>query len=708
MHGENSKDLRCHVVIASYETVVLAPQHLSKIPWETLTVDEGQRLKNDQTVAYAQLSEFTVGYKLLLTGTPLQNDIGELFNLLQFLNHREVDARALEVEYTEMTSEKVAKLHEMLRPLFLRRTKAEVLKHLPPKFEMILPVRMVKLQKTLYKTILSKNAALLRSIAAGSGNQGTKSKATANLNNILMQLRKAICHPFMYSEEIENRKVPPEQMHQNLIEASGKLELLTLLLPKLRERGRRVLIFSQFLDALTILQDFLDGLELPHFRIDGSTSSIERQSLIDQFNAKDSPIFAFLLSTRAGGVGINLASADTVILHDCDFNPHQDIQALSRAHRIGQNKKVLVFTLMTPNSVEQKILEVGKKKLLLDHIVVETLADAENEHVDVESILQFGARALFENDSDDRDPKYSSADVDKILTKSLAEDEQDATKASDDNSAGGFSFAKVWTNSEGGHVEDLQEKTEAEGDSLNFWDKVLAEREARLQAERDAAIAASFVSNKRRSAARIQNYSEAHMYGSDDDPTASSPVKPKAMDTDFQVEEQDHMSESDGTDIEDLDRKDLDITDKESISPHKSPSLLRNPPKPPNTVTSNYRVHCSVCGYTHLPGFCPFRWEKCRLCGQAHYGVDAANCSRLKTVDGIDEVLALLRLSNENTGMVRAAAHYLTSRRRRLMKRLEDGDKSKDIDEPPSALKGDLPDDMQFGSENNVMLQGQF
>jgi len=305
MHGENSKDLRCHVVIASYETVVLAPQHLSKIPWETLTVDEGQRLKNDQTVAYAQLSEFTVGYKLLLTGTPLQNDIGELFNLLQFLNHREVDARALEVEYTEMTSEKVAKLHEMLRPLFLRRTKAEVLKHLPPKFEMILPVRMVKLQKTLYKTILSKNAALLRSIAAGSGNQGTKSKATANLNNILMQLRKAICHPFMYSEEIENRKVPPEQMHQNLIEASGKLELLTLLLPKLRERGRRVLIFSQFLDALTILQDFLDGLELPHFRIDGSTSSIERQSLIDQFNAKDSPIFAFLLSTRAGGVGIN-------------------------------------------------------------------------------------------------------------------------------------------------------------------------------------------------------------------------------------------------------------------------------------------------------------------------------------------------------------------------------------------------------------------
>jgi len=192
-----------------------------------------------------------------------------------------------------------------------------------------------------------------------------------------MQLRKCLCHPFVYSREIEERTEIAAVSHRNLVEASAKLQLLELLLPKLRERGHRVLIFSQFLDMLSIIEDFLDGLEMPYQRLDGTMGSLEKQKRIDQFNAPESPLFAFLLSTRAGGVGINLATADTVIILDPDFNPHQDIQALSRAHRIGQKKKVLCFQLMTRASAEEKIVQIGRKKMALDHVVVEQL-DAED------------------------------------------------------------------------------------------------------------------------------------------------------------------------------------------------------------------------------------------------------------------------------------------------------------------------------------------
>src|SRR5579871_4711540 len=165
------------------------------------------------------------------------------------------------------------------------------------------------------------------------------------------------------------------------------------------------------------MEDFLNGLELLYHRLDGSVGSLEKQRRIDEFNAKDSPLFAFLLSTRAGGVGINLATADTVIILDPDFNPHQDIQALSRAHRIGQKKKVLCFQLMTRNSVEEKIMQIGRKKMALDHVVVERLDTEDLEEKDVASILRHGAVGLF-TDNNGEEIKYDNASIEKLLDRS--------------------------------------------------------------------------------------------------------------------------------------------------------------------------------------------------------------------------------------------------------------------------------------------------
>ena len=297
-----------------------------------------------------------------------------------------------------------------------------------------------------------------------------------------MQLRKCLCHPFVYSREIEERSVAPAILHKNLVEASGKLQLLELLLPKLKERGHRVLIFSQFLDELAIIEDFLDGLMLRYQRLDGTISSLQKQKRIDEFNDPDSPLFAFLLSTRAGGVGINLASADTVIIMDPDFNPHQDIQALSRAHRIGQKKKVLCFQLMTQASVEEKIVQLGRKKMALDHVLIERMDADEDAGIDVESILRHGAAEVLGGEM--REIRYDEASIDKLLDRSQIEE----TKAAEDNSAESqFSFARVWANDAASMMDSLDSSDDDEdrAPDPSTWDKILKERE-RIAAEEAA------------------------------------------------------------------------------------------------------------------------------------------------------------------------------------------------------------------------------
>lgn len=493
-----TKDMKAHVVIMSYDSIkdTDTRSRFNSVKWAGLIVDEAQALKNDESSIYKALSAINIPFKLLLTGTPLQNNKRELFNLLQFIDPK-LKAEELDEEFKDITKENLPKLHELIRPYFLRRTKAMVLTFLPPMAQIILPVSMTVLQEKLCKSILERDPNLMRSIFAPAGK--LKSQDRGSLSNILMQLRKCLCHPFVYSQSIEDRNLSAETTKRNLIEASSKLLLLEVMLPKLRERGHRVLMFSQFLDQLTILEDFLAGMNLPYERLDGSYSSMEKQKRIDAFNAPNSELFCMLLSTRAGGVGINLATADTVIILDPDWNPHQDIQALSRAHRIGQQKKVLCFQLMTVDSAEEKILQIGRKKMALDHLLIETMDDKEGEAAnDVEAVLKHGAAALFgEGRKKDR-IVYDEAAIEKLLDRSA----QEETKQDKDKSAeSAFAFARVWAQDEGGLKDDVE--TEEKALTMSVWDQILQQREEEDRLQRQKELEAMGRGGRRRGVSDI-------------------------------------------------------------------------------------------------------------------------------------------------------------------------------------------------------------
>nr|POF01115.1 chromatin remodeling factor mit1 [Quercus suber] len=501
MYPESCKDLRCHVVITSYDAAAddNCRKFFRSVPWQGMIVDEGQRLKNDKNLLYAALSAMKASFKILLTGTPLQNNTRELFNLLQFLDDNN-DAAQLEEEFSDLSQEKITQLHERIRPYFLRRTKAQVLTFLPPMAQIIVPVSMTFVQKRLYRSVLAKNPELMKAIFSPEG--ALQKTERASLSNILMQLRKCLCHPFVYNKSIEERNVSYSVSHRNLVDASGKLVLLESLLPKLKERGHRVLIFSQFLDMLDIVEDFLEGLQMPYQRLDGSIGTLQKQKRIDEFNAPDSPLFAFLLSTRAGGVGINLATADTVIILDPDFNPHQDIQALSRAHRIGQQKKVLCFQLVTRASAEERIMQMGRKKLALDHVLIQEMDADDDEQIDLVSVLRHGASEIFE-DSGEQDIVYDANGVDRLLDRSHIEN----TRTGEDKTAEvQFSNARVWANDSNALVDaDAADMfTTSTGAPIaaesapdaGVWAKILKERE-RIAAEEAAAKAEAFGRGRR-------------------------------------------------------------------------------------------------------------------------------------------------------------------------------------------------------------------
>ena len=176
------------------------------------------------------------------------------------------------------------------------------------------------------------------------------------------------------------------------------MKLLHQMMPRLLAEGRRVLMFSQFKLMLDVLGDYFTAHGHRFLRLDGDTASLERQRLIDKFNKPDSRVFVFLLSTRAGGLGINLTSADTVFIVDGDFNPHNDIQALSRAHRIGQKNNLMIYRLVGRSTVEEKMIEMARQKLLVGHLVVQERKAPKMQASDFNKILRFGAEELFAQD----------------------------------------------------------------------------------------------------------------------------------------------------------------------------------------------------------------------------------------------------------------------------------------------------------------------
>ncbi|OCH94711.1 hypothetical protein OBBRIDRAFT_746991 [Obba rivulosa] len=470
-----------HVLVTTYETITnnkeFAPVFKRTPRWEVLVVDEGQRLKSDVSLLFKKLKELNTIHRIIMTGTPINNNIRELFNLMNFLDPAEwYDLKALSTEYEDLSEDKIKELHSKLRPYFLRRIKADVL-DLPPKNEVIVPVSMTPLQREIYRSILSQNLEVLKTLARGSaGGRIGASGLKTNMNNILMQLRKCLQHPYLVSDDIEPRGLPKEEAHEKLIDASAKLRLLKVLLPKLRARGHRVLLFSQFAIALDIVEDFLIGEGVKYLRLDGNTKQSVRQKGMDEFNKPGSDISIYLLTTRAGGVGINLWSADTVIIFDPDFNPHQDLQAIARAHRFGQKKTVLVFKLMVKESAEERIMQTGKKKLVLDHLIVQKMDDEEGGE-DVQSTLMFGAKTLFEEEEQAaREIHYSENDVERLIEKTEKEGDEVAPDAGQSSS---FSFAKMWSVDKDS-LEEVSGEAPVEMEQTDSWAKTLE----RIAAER--------------------------------------------------------------------------------------------------------------------------------------------------------------------------------------------------------------------------------
>ena len=218
----------------------------------------------------------------------------------------------------------VKKLHANIRPFLLRRLKADVERSLPPKIETKLYVGMTDMQRQWYKSILTKDATSLNQMGGAD---------RVRLLNILMQLRKVCNHPYLFEGAEPG---PPFFDGDHVFENAGKMALLHKLLPKLKAQGSRVLIFCQMTRMLDIIEDYLRMRGVQYNRIDGNTGSLERETAMEEFNAAGSPKDVFLLSTRAGGLGINLYTADVVVLYDSDWNPQADLQAMDRAHRIGQ------------------------------------------------------------------------------------------------------------------------------------------------------------------------------------------------------------------------------------------------------------------------------------------------------------------------------------------------------------------------------------
>jgi len=299
--------------------------------------------------------------------------------------------------------EVVSQLHKVLRPFLLRRLKADVEKGLPPKKETILKIGMSAQQKKFYAALLQKDIDAI---------QGGADRT--RLLNVVMQLRKCCNHPYLFQGAEPG---PPFVTGDHLVDASGKMVLLDRLLPKLQARGSRVLIFSQMTRLLDILEDYCLLRGYRYCRIDGNTSGEDREAMIDAYNADNSDRFVFLLSTRAGGLGINLYTADTVVLYDSDWNPQMDLQAMDRAHRIGQKKEVQVFRFCTEHSIEEKVIEKAYKKLRLDALVIQQGRLTENTKTvnkdDLLAMVRYGAERVFSSDAAD----LTEADIDAIIAK---------------------------------------------------------------------------------------------------------------------------------------------------------------------------------------------------------------------------------------------------------------------------------------------------
>uniref|UniRef100_A0AAR2KXX3 DNA helicase n=1 Tax=Pygocentrus nattereri TaxID=42514 RepID=A0AAR2KXX3_PYGNA len=455
-----------HGVITTFEMIMADCPELKKINWRCVVIDEAHRLKNRNCKLLEGLKLMNLEHKVLLTGTPLQNSVEELFSLLNFLEPMQFPSESTFLEeFGDLkTEEQVKKLQAILKPMMLRRLKDDVEKNLAPKEETIIEVELTNIQKKYYRAILEKNFAFLA--------KGANQHNMPNLINTMMELRKCCNHPYLITgaeekilESFRKNHNPdaPDFQLQAMIQAAGKLVLIDKLLPKLIAGGHKVLIFSQMVRCLDILEDYLIQRRYTYERIDGRVRGNLRQAAIDRFCKVDSDRFVFLLCTRAGGLGINLTAADTCIIFDSDWNPQNDLQAQARCHRIGQSKAVKVYRLITRNSYEREMFDKASLKLGLDKAVLQDInrkgslnGVQQLSKMEVEDLLRKGAYGAL-MDEEDEGSKFCEEDIDQILQRRT----QTITIQSEGK---GSTFAKASFISSGN-------RTDISLDDPNFWQK---------------------------------------------------------------------------------------------------------------------------------------------------------------------------------------------------------------------------------------------
>ncbi|KAM8866778.1 SWI/SNF-related matrix-associated actin-dependent regulator of chromatin subfamily A containing DEAD/H box 1A isoform 1-T1 [Synchiropus picturatus] len=407
-HDILNNDIEFNVIVTTYNLAIGNDSDrglFRKLRLTYAVFDEGHMLKNMNSLRYRHLMAINAKYRLLLTGTPLQNNILELMSLLNFImpsmfsssttQLSKMFSTKAQTDQSPFERGRISQAKLIMKPFILRRVKSEVLKQLPAKEERVDFCSMSKDQQVLYENLFKKMKA-------------SSTDEKRELCNVMMQLRKMANHPLLHRQYYTTEKlramsklmlkepthfdaeasliqedmevmsdfelhrlcqqyssISSFQLENKLLLDSGKFNHLTGLLASIKEEGSRVVLFSQFTMMLDIVEIFLKHLKHRYIRLDGSTPIADRIMLIDEFNT-DQDIFVFLLSTRAGGLGINLTSANVVILHDIDCNPYNDKQAEDRCHRVGQTKTVQVIKLISKDTIEDAMLQVGQRKLRLE------------------------------------------------------------------------------------------------------------------------------------------------------------------------------------------------------------------------------------------------------------------------------------------------------------------------------------------------------
>jgi len=461
-HPKDKRRASFHVVLTSPE--IFTREHdkeFKRWKFTIVVVDEAHKLKSRKSKLFAAFSDLlSLGgptkkrdrsrdkkrrkkvappveraWRLLLTGTPIQNNVSELYSILSVLDpvqHPPTDAgeTAFLDQYggNSPTPAQSEALKGILKPVLLRRMKEDV-EDLPEKEEVIVWVDLTPEQRAVYRATYEKR---IGDLMKGAGAQNLPS-----LNNISMLLREVCNHPFLVkgleNQMRQGRQLPgreqialrtPEVLQKELdliVQASGKMVLLNKLLPKLKAEGRKVLIFSQFKIMLDVLQEYLALSRYGIERIDGNIKGRDRQDAIDRFMDPTSNAFVFLLSTRAGGQGITLTAADTVIIFDSDWNPQNDLQAMARCHRIGQDREVTVYRLLSKNTYEEAIFQAAVGKLGLDEAILGNIsaqggdASSKRRPQDIQALLRRGAEQLESDAAAAASNDFDKEDIDQIL-----------------------------------------------------------------------------------------------------------------------------------------------------------------------------------------------------------------------------------------------------------------------------------------------------